>query len=49
MGFGQFVPLSRKTSLLAARCAGIKEITIRQLMVNMNAVTIDNGKRMFIP
>lgn len=38
MGFGAFSPLSRKTSLLAARCSEIKEITIRLLMVNMNAV-----------
>lgn len=38
MGFEQFTPLSRKTSLLAARCAEIKEITIRLLIVNMNNV-----------
>lgn len=38
MGFEHFTPLSRKTSLLAARCAEIREITIRLLLVNMNAV-----------
>ena len=38
MGFEQFSPLSRKTSLLAARCAEIREMTIRLLIVNMNAV-----------
>lgn len=38
MGFEQFTPLSRKTSLLAARCAGIREITIRILIANMIAV-----------
>ncbi len=38
MGFGQFTPLSRKTSLLASRCAEIREITIRLLVANMNAV-----------
>jgi hypothetical protein len=38
MGFQQFTPLSRKTSLLAARCAEIREITIRLLVANMNAV-----------
>ncbi|MEE9910427.1 MAG: hypothetical protein K4571_01785 [Deltaproteobacteria bacterium] len=38
MGFEQFTPLSRKTSLLAARCAEIREMTIRLLIVNMNIV-----------
>ena len=38
MGFDMFAPLSRKTSLLAAKCAEIREMTIRVLIHNLNAV-----------
>ncbi len=38
MGFEQFTPLARKTSLIAARCAEIREMTIRTLISNMNLV-----------
>jgi len=38
MGFGRFVPLSRKTSLLAARCAQVRDKTIRVLILNLNSV-----------
>ncbi len=38
MGFDQFSQLSRKTSLLAARCAEIREMTIRILVSNLNLV-----------
>jgi hypothetical protein len=38
MGFEKFAPLSRKTSLLAAKCAEIREMTIRVLISNLNDV-----------
>ncbi len=38
MGFGMFSPLSRKTSLLASRCAHVREITIRTIIQNLNIV-----------
>jgi hypothetical protein len=38
MGFHQFSQLSRKTSLIAARCAEIREMTIRILISNLNLV-----------
>ena len=38
MGFSMFSPLSRKTSLLAARCAEIKDQTIRVVIQNLNVV-----------
>ncbi len=38
MGFGMFAPLSRKTSLLASRCAEIEDMTIRVLIMNLNNV-----------
>lgn len=38
VGFDTFAPLSRKTAMLAERCAGIKEMTIRLLIVNLNNV-----------
>jgi len=36
MGFEKFAPLSRKTSLLAAKCAEVREMTIRVLISNLN-------------
>ena len=38
VGFDAFAPLSRKTAMLAERCAGIKEMTIRLLIINLNNV-----------
>jgi hypothetical protein len=38
MGFHQFSHLSRKTSLIAVRCAEIREMTIRILISNLNLV-----------
>jgi hypothetical protein len=38
VGFDGFAPLSRKTAMLAERCAGIREMTIRLLIVNLNNV-----------
>ena len=38
VGFDVFTPLSRKTAMLAERCANIREITIRILIVNLNNV-----------
>ncbi len=38
VGFDEFAPMSRKTALLAERCADIKEMTIRLLIVNLNNV-----------
>lgn len=38
VGFDAFAPLSRKTAMLAERCADIKEMTIRLLIVNLNNV-----------
>ena len=38
VGFDVFAPLSRKTALLAERCANIREITIRLLIINLNNV-----------
>jgi hypothetical protein len=40
VGFDAFAPLSRKTALLAERCANIREITIRILIVNLNNVVV---------
>ena len=36
VGFDAFAPLSRKTAMLAERCASIKKMTIRLLIVNLN-------------
>jgi chemotaxis protein histidine kinase CheA len=38
VGFDAFAPLSRKTAMLAERCADIREMTIRLLIVNLNNV-----------
>jgi len=38
VGFDAFTPLSRKTAMLAEKCAGIKKMTIRLLIVNLNNV-----------
>ena len=38
MGFEQFSQLSRRTSLLATRCAEIKDMTIRLIITNLNLV-----------
>ena len=38
MGFGMFAPLSRKTSLLASKCAEVRNMTIRVLIMNLNNV-----------
>jgi len=38
MGFDQFSQLSRRTSLLATRCAEIKNMTIRLIITNLNLV-----------
>jgi hypothetical protein len=38
MGFEQFSQLSRRTSLLATRCAEIKNMTIRLIITNLNLV-----------
>lgn len=38
MGFEQFTSLSRKTSLLAERCAHTQQMPVRILISNMNAV-----------
>lgn len=38
MGFGQFTQLSRKTSLLANRCAEIRELSIRIVISNLNLI-----------
>lgn len=38
MGFGRFAPLSRKTSLLASKCAQTRDKTIRVLILNLNNV-----------
>jgi hypothetical protein len=38
VGFDAFTPLSRKTAMLAERCADIREMTIRLLIVNLNNV-----------
>ena len=38
MGFGQFTQLSRKTSLLATRCAEIRELSIRIVISNLNLI-----------
>jgi chemotaxis protein histidine kinase CheA len=38
VGFDAFAPLSRKTAMLAEKCAGIKDITIRLLIMNLNNV-----------
>jgi len=38
VGFEMFTPLSRKTSMLAEKCAEIKEITIRVLVLNLNMI-----------
>ncbi len=38
VGFDVFSPLSRKTSMLAEKCADIKEMTIRLLILNLNNV-----------
>ncbi len=38
VGFEMFTPLSRKTSMLAERCAEIKELTIRVLVLNLNMI-----------
>ncbi len=38
VGFEIFTPLSRKTSLLAQKCAEIRDITIRVLIHNLNSV-----------
>ncbi len=38
VGFDVFAPLSRKTALLAEKCANIREITIRLLIINLNNV-----------
>jgi hypothetical protein len=39
VGFDIFTPLSRKTAMLAERCADTKDITIRLLILNLNNVT----------
>jgi len=38
MGFVVFTPLSRNTSLLAAKCAKVREISIRVIIHSMNEV-----------
>jgi chemotaxis protein histidine kinase CheA len=38
VGFDVFAPLSRKTAMLAEKCADIKEMTIRLLIINLNNV-----------
>ena len=38
VGFHMFSPLSRKTSMLAERCAEIKEMMIRLLILNLNFI-----------
>jgi chemotaxis protein histidine kinase CheA len=38
MGFEQFTQLSRKTSLLATRCAEIRELSIRIVISNLNLI-----------
>lgn len=38
MGMAHFSPICRNTSLLAAKCAEIKEMTIRLLIMNLNNV-----------
>lgn len=38
MGFEKFALLSRKTSLLATRCADIREMTIRIVISNLNLI-----------
>ena len=38
VGFDMFTPLSRKTSLLAEKCAAISDITIKILVLNLNMV-----------
>lgn len=38
VGLGFFAPLSRKTARLAEKCAEIKELSIRILIVNLNTV-----------
>jgi chemotaxis protein histidine kinase CheA len=38
VGFDMFTPLSRKTSILAEKCAEVTEITIKLLVLNLNMV-----------
>lgn len=38
MGFDSFSLLSRKTSLLAGKCAEVKQVTIRVIIQNLNTV-----------
>ena len=40
VGLDMFAPVSRKTSLLAEKCADIKEMTIRTLISNLNFVVV---------
>ncbi len=38
MGFEMFTPLSRKTSILAEKCAEVSQISIRLIILNLNDV-----------